>query len=85
MILHIPFDLAVEIRRRVGGVHQTPDDVVRAGVLLVEPRPDGERRTPKKLTAEEWIAQLRLVVATLPGSGRFVDDSREAIYEGCGE
>jgi hypothetical protein len=85
MILHIPSDLAVEIRRRVGEAHQTPDDVVRAGVLLVEPRQDRERYTPKRLTAEEWITQLRLVVATLPGSGRFVDDSREAIYEGCGE
>jgi hypothetical protein len=36
-------------------------------------------------TAEEWIAALRAWVSAQPYRELTVDDSRESIYEGCGE
>ena len=35
--------------------------------------------------AEAWIAEWRAWAASHPRSEHFVDDSRDSIYEGCGE
>lgn len=40
---------------------------------------------PKKMSAEEWIKNLREWSASHPHATHFVDDSRESIYEGRGE
>lgn len=39
----------------------------------------------RELTAEEWIADLRAWAASHPARDITVDDSRDSIYEGCGE
>ena len=39
----------------------------------------------KKLTPEEWIKEHDAWVKSHPPITTFVDDSREAIYAGCGE
>jgi hypothetical protein len=36
-------------------------------------------------SAEQWVAELRAWVASHPKRDIKVDDSRESIYEGCGE
>ena len=40
--------------------------------------------TPKQ-SAEEWVAELRAWAASHPVRQLSMDDSRDAIYEGCGE
>ena len=35
--------------------------------------------------AEQWVAELRAWVASQPRRELTVDDSRDSIYEGCGE
>ena len=36
-------------------------------------------------SAEAWIARWRAWAASHPRSDHWVDDSRDSIYEGCGE
>jgi hypothetical protein len=36
-------------------------------------------------SAEQWIAELRAWTASRPHRELTMDDSRESIYEGCGE
>jgi hypothetical protein len=40
---------------------------------------------PAPQSAEEWVAALRAWVSAQPYRELTVDDSRDAIYEGCGE
>jgi hypothetical protein len=40
---------------------------------------------PEDLSAEEWVAKFRAWVDSQPRRDVIADDSRESIYEGCGE
>ena len=40
---------------------------------------------PPPLSTEEWLAAWRAFVSSRPYREISMDDSREAIYEGCGE
>ena len=40
---------------------------------------------PAPLSAEEWVAAWRAWVSSHPYRELTMDDSRDAIYEGCGE
>jgi hypothetical protein len=45
-----------------------------------------EAATPAlQKSAEQWIAELRAWVESRPRRELTMDDSRESIYEGCGE
>jgi hypothetical protein len=41
--------------------------------------------TPTNKSAEQWVADWRAFLASQPKRELHVDDSRESIYEGCGE
>jgi len=63
------------------------DEAVRALREKTEPvkAVSGKESDGKRMSAEEWINDLRAWSASHPYSTHFVDDSRESIYEGRGE
>jgi uncharacterized protein (DUF1778 family) len=38
-----------------------------------------------RLSTEQWVARWHAWTARFPALGHIADDSRESIYEGCGE
>lgn len=69
---------------------EVAEQLRRAADLAREPLDSYLRRLAEREAAEakktaEWIARWEAWAASRPARGVNVDDSREAIYEGCGE
>lgn len=59
------------------------DEAVR--IMREGHAPGDVRPSERKKSAEQWIKDLREWAERQPPVAHFVDDSRESIYEGCGE
>ena len=79
--VHVPLSEAAhqQLRRRAAEQGVPLEELARTVLEREAAVP-----TPPQ-SAEEWIATLRAWAASQPNRQITMDDSREAIYEGCGE
>ncbi len=54
--------------------------LLRCDALIAPQRVRSPASTQIKLSADEWMAQVRAWASSHPQSDRFIDDSRESIY-----
>ncbi len=89
----LPPELEAELRRRAAEAGQDPSTYVRKSVecLLrnetptVQPAVEGDLAPSPILSPQQKVEELRAWIASQPRRGVIADDSRESIYEGCGE
>jgi hypothetical protein len=68
-----------QLRRRAAERGVALEELAREVLEREATMPHPER------SAEQWVAELRAWAASQPKRELTVDDSRESIYEGCGE
>jgi len=81
MHLELPPQLVEQLRQRAATTGEAPEAIVLQALQ--------EKFTPEpvrpRLSPEEFAAKLQEIMDLHPRVTHFVDDSRESIYEGCGE
>jgi hypothetical protein len=82
--LHLPAELEAELRRQA---EQRGEDVQSFVLGAVQDRLAGksEMQTDRVLEGDAWEQEFAAWLASHKPTGRFVDDSRESIYDGRGE
>ncbi|MBX9579623.1 MAG: hypothetical protein K2X87_04880 [Gemmataceae bacterium] len=80
-------DLTLHPKPHVLDLTGLPEAVVRQVEQLVGDARRGAAapRSPNQDDPDRWSAELRAWVASHPKRDIAMDDSREGIYEGCGE
>ncbi len=85
--IQLPLETETALREKAKLQGATPEEFLTK--LIQESMGSNDAKPAKQrgeqLTTEEWIAEWRAWVASHKPVHHFVDDSRESIYEGCGE
>ena len=82
LILHLTPETEVKLQEFVAATGMKPEELALEAIEeKLSRRPSSSRR----LSVEEWTKRFDAWVATHRPHDRFVDDSRESIYEGRGE
>ena len=83
LTLHLSTDLEAQLQEQAQAQGKSPKEL--ALEALRETLTAADKRTCM-LPRAAWHAALQGLLTSLPSSSaQFVDDSRESIYEGCGE
>jgi hypothetical protein len=90
LILHLPPETEALLKSQAEATGKAPEEfalsALQAQLREATGRPkQRSRRTRQKLTPEEWIADIRKWSESHDHGVVNADDSRESIYDGCGE
>lgn len=88
LVLHLPAETEAKLKEQAAAVGRSPEELalialeewLAAGFDLAD-----ASTPPAPISHEEWMADIRQWAESHPRLEHPADDSRESIYDGCGE
>ena len=83
LILHLPPETEAKLKEQAAAIGKAPEEL--GAIVLEERLAEGFEPPPAPISPEEWIADIRKWAESHRHGVANADDSRDSIYEGCGE